>query len=74
MEAQPIRDAYKQQPFKPFTITTSAGEKFLISHPETMMQTEGGKTIVVRTGQEGFAIIDVGNITSVQYGKSRKMS
>jgi hypothetical protein len=72
MEAEPIRSALRKQPFSSFTITTSAGEKFAITHPETILQTEGGNTVVVRTGQEGFAILDVKNITSVQFGKGRK--
>ncbi len=72
VEAEPIRSALRKQPFSPFTITTSAGEKLAITHPETILQTEGGNTVVVRTGQEGFAILDVKNITSVQFGKGRK--
>ena len=74
MEVQPIRDAHNQKPFKPFTITTAAGEKFDVTHPENMWQTGGGRTVLLRKGPEGVAMIDADSITSLEFGKARRRS
>ena len=36
MDAKPIRDAHKREPFVPFTLRTAAGERYAIDRPERM--------------------------------------
>ena len=38
----------------PFTVRTAAGDTHEVTHPEAMMQSEGGKSIVIERGLEGF--------------------
>ena len=65
MQPQPIRDAHRKRPFQAFEIHTASGESYLVSHPEAMIQSPGGNTVVVMPGDESVVILDVPDITEI---------
>ena len=59
MTPQPILDAQHIQPFKPFTIHMADGKTVDVTHPECMMLTHKGRTVVVNTPDHRMEVIDV---------------
>jgi hypothetical protein len=76
MQPDPIRAAHKLRPFKPFTIVTASGERHQVSHPEVMIQSPGGNTIVIMPKGDEFVMIDVASITEIadEFGRKPKKS
>lgn len=59
MTAQPIRDAQHAHPFKPFTIHIADGKTVEVTHPECLLLTHKGRTVVVNTPDDRMEIIDM---------------
>jgi hypothetical protein len=73
MNAEQFQNAHRLRPFKPFTIHTSAGESYRVTHPEAIWQSPGGQTVIVGTGGESVVMMDLAHIAELVYGrKSRK--
>ncbi len=65
MKAEAIRAAIKFKPFRPFTIQTGSGESYLINHPEIIIVSPDGTSVVGFPNQGEIAIIDVASITEI---------
>lgn len=67
MQPQPIRDAHRKRPFKPYAIHTSSGEVYQVTHPEVMAQSPSGNTVMVLFDRDSVAMIDVSSVTEVTF-------
>ena len=64
MTKDAIEANLKVAPFKPFTVTTNDGKSYMIEHPENVLFTVDGDTVIV-TGTEirSHAILALSTIT-----------
>lgn len=65
MTTDQIRALHQAKPFKPFTIHVADGVSYEVQHPENLMQTPGGRTLVVTTGSDAVAIVDLLLVTRI---------
>ncbi len=65
MRIEDIKDLYSARPFQPFYVRTTDGRELLVKHPEFMLLTPSGRTLVVAEPNHGINIIDVMLINSV---------
>lgn len=65
MTTEQIRTLHEARPFRPFTIHRADGTSVEVSHPELMLRTQGGRTVIVNTGGEDVAIIDLLLVTKL---------
>jgi hypothetical protein len=68
MTIEQVQKAYRATPFKPFTLNLADGRSVTVRHPEFMMMTPGGRTVVVATGDDSVEIIDLLLVTSLSTG------
>ena len=58
MTVEKFRDTMKTHPFRPFTIHMGDGRAFLVKHPEYVLQSPGGRTVIVCDEGEGYSVLD----------------
>ena len=68
MTANQLRAVQNARPFKPFTLSLADGERVKVSHPELLLITPGGRTVVVATGDDSVRIIDLLLVTEIRVG------
>ena len=66
MNAQQIRQLHRAQPFKPFRLRLADGNEYNVKHPEFLMITRSGRTIVLATSDDAVEIIDALLVASIQ--------
>jgi len=67
-----MRKAYEARPFKPFTLRTGGGREYHVPHPEFMLITPPGRTIIV-VDQDGAAeLIDLLLVESLHFNDRRR--
>ncbi len=68
MTVEQVRAFHQAKPFKPFTIHVADGAEYQVQHPENMLQTPAGRTLIVTTGDESFAVLDLLLVTRITSG------
>jgi hypothetical protein len=63
--SEDIRRALKAEPFRPFLIHLADGRAFAVQHPELVLLTPSGRTIVVAAADGGVDILDCLLVTSL---------
>ena len=71
MNIQQIRELHRAQPFKPFTLRLTDGNEYSVKHPEFLMITKSGRSIVLATSDDAVEIIDSLLVASIQVGNGR---
>ncbi len=77
MTMSKIRDAIREQPFKPFTICLTDGRKFRVKHPEFVaLFPDVDRTFIVTGPGEEHRVLDAFLVTSIDFanGKPRRRS
>ncbi len=74
MTIQQLRNTLHAQPFRPFRVHLADGRSFDVEHREFLASTRGGRTIIIFTGGEGFEIIGLLLVTSLEIanGKTKR--
>jgi hypothetical protein len=80
MHVAEIQQKLKQQPFEPFEIVMSSGDRYSVHHPENVLLTR--TSVVVATEfqrkrdplPEGFVILSYLHIAAIQPARRRKAS
>ena len=72
MRVDDLRKAHQARPFQPFSIRVADGMEYTVNHPEFMSFSLSGRTVVVATPDDWYAIIDTMMITSVHVGNGKK--
>jgi hypothetical protein len=72
MTTEQIKRRLSAKPFRPFTIRTADGVRAHVPHPEFLMLSPSGRTIVIASGEDEFEIIDLLLVTSLEVGKDAK--
>ncbi len=62
-----FRDAWRAQPFKPFTIHLADGREIPVLSPEFVLTVPSGRTIVVCQPNDRLNIIDLLLVTDLEF-------
>lgn len=65
MNAEAVRSMLRKQPFQPFEIVMSSGERHLVKHPEFVIVT-ANRLVVVDPDTERFARLGLLHISELQ--------
>lgn len=71
MTLNQLRAVHQAKPFRPFTLQLADENEAHVRHPELMLLTPGGRTIVVATSDEDIQIIDSLLVTAIRLGDGR---
>ena len=74
MTIEQVREGHGTKPFRPFTLELAVGNKVRVKHPEFMMFSPSGRTVVVAVSEDAFRIIDLLLVTSIHVGNGRAAS
>jgi hypothetical protein len=78
MIGEAIRERLTASPFRPFVVKMGSGETFEVRHPEVVSLSPGGRRMILWTGEETSADVDVLLIESVRdatsNGRGKKRS
>jgi len=66
MTIEQLRKMHEARPFQPFRIHMADGRHLDVVHPEFLAHTPSGRTVMVATPDEGFEIIDLLLVTSLE--------
>jgi hypothetical protein len=66
-----IRKAYEAKPFRPFTLRTGGGREYHVPHPEFMLITPPGRTIIVVDRNGAAELIDLLLVESLHFNDRR---
>jgi hypothetical protein len=68
MTIEQLDNLHQARPFRPFTIHLADGTKHRVVSPEFLSRTPAGRTIVVNSGDDAVAIIDLLLVTKITLG------
>ncbi len=70
MTIEQFTAALKAEPFRPFVLHAVSGKEYPVNHPEMAIRTPSGRTVVVVTGDETTAILDLLLIESLSFSEA----
>ena len=59
MTIEQFRAVLRAQPFQPFVLKTAGGDIYPVNHPETVLPSPAGRTVVVTNIDGSFSILDL---------------
>jgi hypothetical protein len=71
LSLEPIRDALRAQPFRPFTIRTSDGREYRVTHPEAVAISPRARALLLWYDDEHWEVLDVLHIAGIHYGNGK---
>jgi hypothetical protein len=63
-----IRDVWRAQPFRPFTIHLADGRRIAVHHRDLLMPSPSGRTVVVYQLDDSLNIVDLLLVTDLEIG------
>jgi hypothetical protein len=67
MTINQIRKLHQARPFQPFKMNLADGRSLGVMHPELLAVNEGGRTVIVVTGDENlYEVVDLLLVTSLE--------
>ena len=71
MTADRLREALRNQPFRPFTLVAGDGTRYHVSHPDMVaIYPKSERTFVVATGRDSHAVLDAMLVTALEFGEA----
>jgi hypothetical protein len=67
MTIEQFTAAIRSEPFRPFVVHTADGKEYQVNHPELASRTPAGRTIVVTSGENAVAVLDLLLVTAITY-------
>lgn len=64
--AESIKQAYKADPFQPFTVTLRDGQTYDIDHPDRIWVGLQSHICVIQTGEDSYQFVDTSYLKSVE--------
>jgi hypothetical protein len=74
MTVKAIQDFLEAVPFRPFTLITASGQKYVVPHQDYVTFTPSRRVALVYRDEELFSALDVLTITDIQPGGKRPKS
>ena len=70
MTTDQLRQLWRAQPFRPFTIHLADGRNVPVRHAEFLMPSPSGRTIIVYQPDDSFNVIDLLLVTDLEVGSN----
>ena len=67
MTVEQFKNVHRAQPFRPFALRTGDGDEYRVGHPETALLSQGGRTVIINTGGEALAILDLLLVHAIEF-------
>ena len=74
MTIQQLRELRNAQPFQPFVIHLADGRQVPVQHPEFIMWSPSGRTVVVYQADDSMNIIDLLLVTDLELAANGRSS
>ena len=71
MKIEEFQSILKAQPFRPFALCLTDGERVHVDHPDFVARSRSGRTIIVYGDDDSFDVIDLGLVHQVRGGQER---
>jgi hypothetical protein len=68
MTTEQLRQIWRTQPFRPFTIHLADGRSVPVKHAEFLLPSPSGRTVIVYQPDDSFNIIDLLLVTDLEVG------
>ena len=68
MTKDAIHSTLHAEPFRPFSLRLTDGTLVPVPHPDFLVLSQGGRTAIVNTEGEKFSIVDIGLVTTIEFG------
>jgi hypothetical protein len=74
MTSEQLREVWKADPFRPFTIHLADGRNVNVNHRDFLMQSPSGRTVIVYLPDDSHKVIDLLLVTELEVsnGKTRR--
>lgn len=66
MTVEQLRQMHRAQPFRPFHLHLADGRTLKVEHPEALLQSSSGRTIVVARPDDVIEVIDLLLVVSLE--------
>ncbi len=70
MNVEQIRTAIRSQPFRPFRLRTADGREHAVGHPDFLMISPSGRSVVLADTEDSFEIIDLLLVASLHFERN----
>jgi hypothetical protein len=77
MTVQQLRETWRAQPFRPFTMHLADGREIRVEHQEFLMLSPSGRTVIVYQPDDSHNVIDLLLVTDLEVkanGRGKKKS
>jgi hypothetical protein len=71
MTIEQLRKAHQARPFKPFVLRTADGREYRVPHPEVLLITPSGRTVIVADTDDTVELIDLLLVASLHFNNAR---
>ena len=71
MTIESLRKVHQARPFQPFRVHMADGRALDVLHPEYLAHSPSGRTIMISTPDDGFEVVDLLLVASLESLKSR---
>jgi hypothetical protein len=70
MRIEQLRNTIRASPFRPFTVHVADGRTFHVPHPDFVVQSPAGRTVILfdSAENESFSIVDLLLVTELEVG------
>ncbi len=66
MTIEQLRQMHRAQPFRPFLLHLADGRSLKVEHPEALLQSASGRTIVVARPDDVIEVLDLLMVVSLE--------
>ena len=66
MTTDQLRNLWKAEPFRPFVMHLADGREVPVVHPEFLLRSPSGRTVIVYQPDDSFNIVDLLLVTDLQ--------
>ncbi len=66
MTVEQLKNVHGAKPFRPFTVHMGDGRSFRVDHPEFLLRSPSGRTIVVHQPDDSFSVLDLLLVTELE--------
>ncbi|MEX2287766.1 MAG: hypothetical protein WD648_11800 [Planctomycetaceae bacterium] len=72
MTIEQLRQVYRAEPFRPFTMHLADGRDLTVKHREFLAISPSGRTVIVYQPDDSFNIVDLLLVTDIEFRPNGK--
>jgi len=70
MTTDQLQNVWKAEPFRPFIVHLADGRQIKVGHPEFLIRSPSGRSIIVYQPDDSFNVIDLLLVTDLEVGSN----